>query len=117
MNLLRSYPETSRDRRAYILSSQLVWAVTAALLLAVAVLIALSPIELRDSPLPLNVMTLVVFGPVALVYTYLRFDVRIASLCDSVALLSAFALIGAAYTYVMTYLGAGVAFWDPRFQA
>jgi hypothetical protein len=117
MNLFRSQRETASDRRAYILTSRVLWAITAALLLVVAGLMGLSPMELRNSPLPLNVMTFAVFGPVALVYTYLRFDARVASLCDSVAVLSAFTIIGAAYTYLMTYLGAGVPFWDSRFLA
>jgi membrane-associated phospholipid phosphatase len=34
-----------------------------------------------------------------------------------VAVLSAFTIIGAAYTYVMTYLGAGLPLWDARFLA
>jgi hypothetical protein len=117
MSLLRDHQEASRDRRAYTLTSQVLWGISAALLVVVAGLIALTPMEFRNSPLPLNVMTFAVFGPVALVYTYLRFDVRIASLCDCVAVLSSFTIIGAAYTYVMTYLGAGMTLWDSRFLA
>src|SRR3954467_279710 len=117
INLLHSREELPQDRRVYVLTSQILWTVTGVLLLLVAGLMALSPIELRNGPLPLNFVTFAAFGPVALFYTYVRFDTRIASLCDSVALLSAFSIVGAAYTYVMTYFGAGVPFWDSRFMA
>ena len=117
MNSGGSALEASRDRRAYVLTSQISWGITGALLLVTAMLVALSPMELRDGKFPLNFATFAVFTPVAVIYTYFRYDVRVAALCDSVAALSCFTIIGAVYTYVMTYLGAGMPLWDARFLA
>ena len=109
--------EAAAERHAYVRTSKIIWAITGILLLVTAALIVTSPMDLHGGKLPLNVATFVVFGPVALVYTYWRFDARIAAICDSVAVLSAFTIVAAAYTYVMTCLGAGVTLWDSRFLA
>src|SRR5436305_8689172 len=117
MNLGRSRTQLSHEDRAYILSSKLLSVVTAGLLAVTAGLFAAFPIEFRNGPLPLNFATFVVFGPVAVIYTYIRFDVRVAAFCDSIALLSSFTLVGALYTYLMTRLGAGIPLWDTRLLA
>lgn len=117
MKFGRSGNEIYCEDCAYILFSKLLWLVTAGLLVVIAGLIACFPMEFRSGPLPLNFVTFAVFGPVAVIYTYLRFDVRIAAVCDSVALLSFFTIVGAVYTYLMTHLGAGMPLWDERFLA
>lgn len=117
INWSRGRSELDHKDRVYIRLSQLLWFVTGGLIVVTAVLLAAFPIEFRNGPLPLNVVTFVVFGPVALIYTYLRFDVRLASLCESIALLSSFTLVGAVFTYVMTRAGAAIPLWDARFLA
>lgn len=114
MKLGPSWDELSQEDRAYIRLSQLLWIVTGGLLAITAALLAAFPIEFRNGPLSLNFVTFVVFGPVAIIYTYLRFDVRVAAFCESIALLSSFTLIGAVYTYVLTRAAASVPMWDAR---
>jgi PAP2 superfamily len=110
-------PPSPEERRAYIVTSQIAWAITGLLLLFVVVAAASTRLEFRASHLPLNAVVLPVFGLVAIVYTYLRFDIRLAGAADAIALLAGFTWIAAVYTYVMTSLGADLPPWDARFAA
>jgi hypothetical protein len=105
------------ERRAFTVTSQVSWALTAALLLFVIGAILTTSIEFRRGVLPLNAVVGPIFGLVGFVYIYLRFDITVAGPADAIALAVIFTSVAAAYTYVMTYLGAGAPLWDARFAA
>jgi hypothetical protein len=110
-------PVSIEERRAFVRMSQTSWGLTVGLLLVVVAFVLASPVDLQVGKLPLNVVTFPIFGLVALVYTYLRFDVALAAIAEAVALLSAYTFVAAVLTYVATYLGAGRPFWDETFMA
>lgn len=110
----RPWPER---RPTFVTLSAISWALTAATLAFVTLVVLIAGIEVRLLPMPINALICAVFGIVGLFYTYVRSDPGVAAFCDAVALLSAFTLIGGVYTYVTTYLGGGQPLWDARFAA
>lgn len=112
-----SSPVTREDRKAFVLASQLSWAMTGALMAVVAGLCAEYSIEVRSDTFPVRALFVLVFGAVALIYTYLRFDIKVASTCDALASFSAYAMTAATYTYVMTVVGARLPLADARMHA
>lgn len=111
---VRSHPASPA---AYILTSQVLWGLTLLLLAGVVFLVSVSRIEVQGTYPPMKLLTLIAFGAAALFYTYVRLDLRLASLCDTIALTSVFTIVGAAYSYIMTSLGSGEPFWDDRLMA
>src|SRR4051794_40690055 len=105
-----------KDRQVFVAMSQMSWVLTLLLLCIVVGIVLSCPLGFRAEKLQLNALTFAVFTPLALVYTYFRYDPMVAGTADAVALLSAYTSIAAVYTYTMTYLSADTPFWDPRFE-
>ena len=97
---------------AFIAVSRLCWLLTGLLAAVTAGLLLALHVPLEAGRLSLNVVVALVFAPVAIVYGHLRYDARLAGLCDAVALLSSYTLVAAVCTYATTVAGAGVPFWD-----
>ena len=114
---MQTASDRSEERHAFRQMSKLQWLTTLATLLAVMVLTFVSPIEVDVDGFTLNHLFGTVFGTVGLFYTYARFDVRVAAICDTVAQLALFILIGGIASYLAAYYGAASVFIDHRLLA
>jgi hypothetical protein len=108
-------PTPAPARPAFTAASRLCWLITGLLAAVTAALVAARQVPVQIGQVPINAVVVVVFGPVAILYGSLRYDARVAVVCDSVALLSAYTLVAAISTYLATVIGAGVPLWDGRF--
>ena len=104
-------------RAAFVAVSRWSWLLTGLLALATAGLLLALHVRLEPGKLSLNVAVALVFAPVAIVYGHIRYDERLAGVCDAVALLSSYTLVAAVCTYAATAAGAGTPFWDERLLA
>ena len=91
---------------AFIAVSRLCWLLTGLLAAVTAGLLLALHVPLEAGRLSLNVVVALVFAPVAIVYGHLRYDARLAGLCDAVALLSSYTLVAAVCTYATTVAGS-----------
>lgn len=110
-------PIPAPTRPGFTAASRLCWLITGLLAVATAALVAARHVPVQIGQVPINAVVAFVFAPVAILYGSIRYDARVAVVCDSVALLSAYTLVAAISTYVATVIGAGVPLWDGRFLA
>lgn len=114
---LRPWPAPAHPQAAFVATSRLCWTITGALLAVTTGLVLLYRLPVHVGQPSLNGLVTLVFAPVAIVYATLRYDARIAGICDGVAVLSSYTLVGAVATYAATVAGAGVPLWDARLLA